>query len=264
MEHSPLQVVEHGPVYEITLNRPDKRNAIDWATMQALDEAFNAVERRSDLRVVVIRGAGESFSAGIDLSSFEQVAARFGEGWREDLFPLTHAYQTVLNKVEACSLPVIALIHGHCIGLGMELALACDFRVVAEGSVLMLPETRLGMIPDVGGTTRLTRLLGPARAKEYIMTGRAFDLIDAERWGLVNTVAAADTLDERAGLLIAELAAAAPLAVSYAKKVIDGASDQTRGMQMEAWAQSILMRSKDFERGMQAALTRGTPEWKGD
>jgi 3-hydroxypropionyl-coenzyme A dehydratase len=115
----------------------------------------------------------------------------------------------------------------------------------------------------VGGTTRLTRLVGPARAKELIMTGRQIDAACAERWGLVSYVAPQAELLANGEALAAEIMRAAPLAVSYAKRVVDGLADIERGLQLEAWAQSALMRSEDFAAGVQAMLAKQTPEWKG-
>lgn len=250
-------------IVTLTLNRPDKRNAMNWEMMSQLDAALDAVERLAGVRVVIVRGAGQSFSAGIDLMGFPQMVEQFGEGWRDNLFHLTATYQSILNKIERCTYPVIALLHNACIGMGLELALACDFRIAAEGTRLALPETKLGLIPDVGGTTRLTRLIGVARAKEYIMTGRDFDLADAERWGLVNYVVPPADLTARGMALADELIACAPLAVSYAKKVIDGMDDLERGFQLESWAQSVLMRTEDFANGAQAMMTREKPQWKG-
>lgn len=252
-----------GAMFEIILNRPDKRNAINWPMMQALEAAIDAAEVTAGVRVVLVWAEGGQFSAGIDLMGFPEMAERFGEGWRDNLFPLTAAYQGILNKFERCSLPVIALLHGHCIGLGLELALACDLRIATTDAQLALPEARMGLIPDVGGTTRLTRLIGPARAKELIMTGRRFDAGYAERWGIVNQVVAPDALHASGQALADELIAAAPLAVSYAKRVIDGIADIERGLQLEAWAQSVLIRSADFANGAQAMLMKQTPDWQG-
>lgn len=261
---SELVLTRHeGRIFEIILNRPEKRNAINWPMMEALDAAVTAAENAADVRVIILRAEGPSFSAGIDLIGFPELSERFGEHWRENLFPLTSAYQAVLNKFERCSFPVIALLHGHCIGLGFELALACDLRIAAESTKLGLPEARLGLIPDVGGTTRLTRLVGPARAKELIMTGRQFDEDYAERWGIVNHVVPGNALLTSGQTLADELIQAAPLAVSYAKKVIDSLADIERGLQLEAWAQSVLMRSEDFQRGAQAAMLKQPPEWQG-
>jgi enoyl-CoA hydratase/carnithine racemase len=256
-------IQRHEYLVEIVLNRPEKRNAINWQMMTELDTAIIEAEKMSGARAILVRGEGSGFSAGIDLTGFEQVSERFGEHWRENLFPLTQAYQAVVTKFERCSLPTIALLHGYCLGLGFELALACDFRIAAQGAKIGLPESRLGMIPDVGGTTRLMRLIGSARAKELIMTGRNLDLACAEQWGAVNAVVPEEELLAKGEALAAELTQAAPLAVSYAKRVIDGMTDIDRGLQLEAWAQAQLMRTEDFETGVQAVLLKQPPQWKG-
>jgi len=258
-----VQTQQRGTIFEIILNRPEKRNALNWAMMMELDAAINEAEKLIDIRAVLIRGEGNGFSAGIDVTSFAESSTHFGENWRENLFPLTAAYQSVTNKIERCGLPTIALLHGYCLGLGFEIALACDFRFAATGTKIGLPESRLGIIPDVGGTTRLTRLAGVARAKEYVMTGKNIDLNDAELWGILNAVVPADELMSKGEALVAELVQAAPLAVRYAKRVIDGLSDMDRGLQLEAWAQSHLIRTQDFEVGIEAMLTKQAPQWKG-
>ncbi len=212
---------------------------------------------------MLLRGEGRGFSAGIDLLSFQDTPENFGENWRHNMFPVTAAYQAIVNKFERCPFPVIALLHGYVLGLGLELALACDMRIVTEGTLLGLPETMLGIVPDVGGTTRLTRLIGPARAKEYIMTGKNIPVDCAERWGLVNYVVPKDGLMEKANQLVEELRVAAPLAVTFAKHVINGLTDVDRGLQLEAWAQSQLMATEDFEVGAQAMMTKQKPQWKG-
>jgi len=258
-----IELTIDGQIAQIVINRADKRNALNMDMMHALESALNTVESSDGVRVLLIRGAGSGFSAGIDLMGFQTMAEHFGDHWRDNLFPATAAMQHTFNTLERLSIPVIAVLHGYCLGMGLELALACDFRIAAEGTVLALPETKLGLIPDVGGTTRLTRLLGVARAKEYIMTGRAFDPHDAERWGLLNALVPADQLDAKARALADELCAAAPLAVSYAKRVIDQISDIERGLHAESWAQSVLIRSEDFAQGVQAMLTKSKPEWQG-
>lgn len=258
-----IQTQQRDTIFEIILNRPEKRNAINWSMMTALDAAISAAEQAAGVRAVVIRGEGNGFSAGIDVTSFAESSSQFGENWRENLFPLTAAYQAVTNKIERCSLPTIALLHGYCLGLGFEIALACDFRIAAVGTKIGLPESRLGIIPDVGGTTRLTRLVGVARAKEYVMTGKHIDVEAAERWGLLNHVVAADALVSTGESLVAELAQAAPLAVQLAKRVIDGMTDTERGLQLEGWAQSQLIRTQDFEVGIEAMLTKQPPQWHG-
>lgn len=261
---SELVLMQHkDSIIDLTLNRANKRNAINPAMMDALSAAFDQVETMTGARVILLRAKGPGFSSGIDLMAMDEIGERFGEGWRDNLFAMTAAYQGVLNKIERSTLPVIALLHGHCMGLGMELALACDMRIAAEGTRLSLPEARLGIIPDVGGTTRLTQLLGPARAKEFIITGRTFNLADAERWGLVNYVVPENELESKAHSLAEEIKRAAPLAVNYARRVINDMQDTAAGLQLEAWAQSVLIRSEDFERGAQAMLLKQQAEWTG-
>ncbi|MDX2077913.1 MAG: enoyl-CoA hydratase/isomerase family protein [bacterium] len=254
---------QNGHIFEIILNRPDKRNAMNWELMHGLETAIDQAENLADVRAVIIRAEGKGFSAGIDLMGFNDMIAVFGEGWREHLFSLTATYQRILGKFERSRHPTIVLMHTYCIGMAFELALACDFRLASGGTQMGLPETRLGLIPDVGGTTRLTRLVGIGRAKELILTGRTFSAEDGERWGIVNQVTSADELYAKGCAFADELAGCAPLAVSYAKRVINDLVDVERGLQMEAWAQSILIRTEDFATGAQAMLLKEKPQWKG-
>jgi enoyl-CoA hydratase/carnithine racemase len=259
-----LHTLHRAAIFEIVLNRPDKRNAIHWPMLTELGDAIEQAERAAGARVVIIRGEGPGFSAGIDLAAFADLGETFGEGWAARMVNVTGAFQSVLTKVERCALPTIALLHGYALGLGFELALACDLRLAAHGAKIGLPETRLGLIPDVGGTTRLTRLVGPARAKELILTGRTVsDLAQVEQWGLLNAVVAPEELLSCAEALAAEIAQAAPLAVSYAKRVVDGCADLDRGLQFEAWAQNHLMHSEDFKNGARAFLRKTPVQWQG-
>lgn len=258
-----ILTVTHDQVFEIVLNRPEKRNAIHWPMMVALDSALEEAEK-SGARAVLVRGEGGVFSSGIDLMAFTEIAGSFGENWRERMPSVTAAFQSVLNKVERCVLPTIALLRGFALGLGFELALACDFRIAARHTKMGLPEARLGLIPDVGGTTRLTRLVGPARAKELIMTGRMLDVEEALRWGLVNEMVPDKELQQAALAFAGQIIQCAPLAVSYAKQVINQLADVDRGLQLEALAQNHLVKSQDFITGVQAMLGKTDPEWRGE
>ena len=250
-------------IFEIVLNRPDKRNALNLALYAAFDDALTQASRASGTRAILIRGEGKVFSAGIDVSDFLQLPQKYGPDWQQRGRLITDEYQRVLTRLERLELPTIALLHGHCLGLAMELALACDLRIAAEGTKLGLPESRLGLIPDVGGTTRLTRLVGPARAKELIFTGRQIDAGQAERWGIVNYVVPAADLLSKGEELAAEISQAAPLAVGMAKRVIDGLADVDRGLMLEGWAQSQLFSTEDFMEGAQSFLMRRKPDFKG-
>jgi enoyl-CoA hydratase/carnithine racemase len=259
-----LVIVERrDQILEIVLNRPDKRNAINFDMYDQLEGAIRKVERAQGVRAVLLRGEGKVFSAGVDVTNFLLLAQRYGEGWQQRMRTITRAFQEVLTRLERLELPTIALLHGYCLGLALELALACDMRIAAEETILGLPETRLGMIPDVGGTARLTRLVGPARAKELIFTGRQITAAEAAQWGLVNHVVPGERLQTRGDELAAEIAEAAPLAVGMAKRVIDGLHDLERGLQLEGWAQSQLFQSQDFLEAVQAFMQKRPPEFKG-
>ena len=251
-----------GLVFEVTLNRPDERNAINDEMMNALADAFDRAEREfhDGARVVLLRGAGRAFSSGIDLSQFSTL----DEDLRNNLFPFTARYQAILNKIERSSLPVICVLQGYCLGLALELALACDFRFAAERTKLALPEARLGIIPDVGGTARLVKLIGPSRAKDLILTGRAIDLSQALDWGLVNTVLPKAELEQGVDEFVEALAASAPLAVSYGKRVVNDIMDNAAGLQLEAWAQAQLFRTNDFQNAIRAMMDKTYPiDWEG-
>ena len=250
-------------IFEIILNRPEKRNAMNAELVEALDTAVQTANRTPGIRTVIIRGEGKVFSAGIDVSNLLGLAGKYGPHWQQRMRSITDDFQAVHTRLERLEIPTIALLHGYCLGLAMELALACDIRIAAEGTQMGLPETRLGIIPDVGGTTRLTRLVGPARAKELIFTGRHIDMAYAERWGIVNYVVPAEQLMSKAEELATEINQAAPLAVGMAKRVIDGLSDIDRGLMLEGWAQSQLMSSEDFLEGAQSFMMKRPPQFKG-
>ena len=251
-----------GPVFEVMLNRPRERNAINDEMMDAIADAFDYAETafHEGARVVLLRSAGRVFSSGIDLNQFVALDASL----RENLFPFTARYQAILNKIERCSLPVICVMQGYCLGLALELALACDFRLVAERTKMGLPEARLGIIPDVGGTVRLAKLVGPSRAKELVLTGRHIEPAEALAWGLVNAVYPKAELEAGVAEFVEALSAAAPLAVSYGKRVINDISDNARGLQIEAWAQAQLFRTDDFRNAVRAMLDKSYPiDWEG-
>ncbi|MGD2079283.1 MAG: enoyl-CoA hydratase/isomerase family protein [Chloroflexota bacterium] len=247
-----VQTLQRGSIFEIVLNRPEKRNAINLDLYDALGRAIAEAGQTIGVRTVFVRGQGKVFSSGIDLTTFLLLPDKYGPNWQQRMRQVTADFQEVLNRLERLEVPTIALLHGHCLGLALEIALACDMRIAAEGTVMGLLETRLGIIPDVGGTTRLTRLVGPARSKELIFTARQFDAAEGERWGLVNHVVVAGQLMAKAEEIASEIEASAPLAVGLAKRVIDGIVDLNRGLALEGWAQSQLVNSKDFTEAVQA------------
>ncbi len=246
----------------VTLNRPDKLNAI---SVEMMDELGAGLDQATDpaVRAVIVQGEGRCFSAGIDLNSLlaQGLTGMDGARFRR----LVARLQVVFNQMEALEKPVIALLHGYCFGMGLELALAADFRIAAEDAVLAIQEVELGIIPDVGGTTRLVRTVGMPRAKEMIMLARRVDARRAYDIGLVHEVVPAGELEQRAAAWVAGLEGCAPLAVGLAKKLIDRGAhlDKLTFMELEALAQSSLIGTADVAEGVQARLERRPPAFRG-
>jgi len=263
-----IKVRIDGEIAYLTLNRPDKRNAINNEVLHALPKVLEEVDRR-EVRAIIISGEGAVFSAGIDFTSLAaDTGAQGGAGGGPDLIRFrrfVHDSQASLDAIERIEKPVIGALHGYVGGLGLELALACDARIAATGTKLGMPETRIGLVPDVGGTTRLTRTVGYARAKELIMTARMIDANEAERIGLVNRVVAEGAHIAAAEELAREIARNAPMAVGMAKRIIDiGQSvDKSTFMDLEALAQSSLFQTEDFREGAAALVQRRDPKFTG-
>jgi enoyl-CoA hydratase/carnithine racemase len=217
---------DHGAVRHVVLNRPEKRNAFNAELVEALGRALRETADDSSVKCVVVRGEGKVFSAGIDLSLV-------GTELAQSLRPFRRKCIETVNLCEEMLKPVIAQIHGACIGLGMELALACDLRVLSDDAVMSLPETRVGLIPDVGGSSRLPAVVGLGRAKEIIMTSRTIAADEAARIGLANRVAARADLPATTQALIDELFGCSPVAVGLAKRVLDSVAKPTLAATLE-------------------------------
>jgi enoyl-CoA hydratase/carnithine racemase len=248
-------------VRHIVLNRPDKRNAFHAELVIATGAALRAAAADPDVRCVVVRGAGPMFSSGMDLGALAGLAAEPGK-----LRPFRAACLEAFGAAEEMTKPVICQIHGACIGGALELALACDLRVVSADAVLGLPETRIGLIPDVGGSSRLPQVVGLGRAKELIMTGRLIGGEEAERIGLANRVAPPDELDAATDALVDELLACAPVAVGLAKRVIDASARPALSttLELEVAMQERCAASADFAEGASAFRERREPQFSGN
>jgi enoyl-CoA hydratase/carnithine racemase len=255
-----VQVEDRGAVRHIVMTRAEKRNAMNGELVVALGDAFRAAADDEAVRVVVVRGDGPMFSAGMDLSSLAGLAAE-----AHMLRPFRRECIQAWNELEEMTKPTIAQIHGGCIGGAMELALAADMRVMAEDAVAGLVETRIGLIPDVGGCSRLPAVVGVGIAKELIMTGKVIDGREAHRIGFANRIAPADQLEATTGALCDELLACAPLAVGLAKRVIDSAAKPAlaQTLEQEVTAQTVLAASEDFAEGARAFRDKRNPEFAG-
>jgi enoyl-CoA hydratase/carnithine racemase len=252
---------DRGRVRHIVLNRPEKRNAFNGELIGALGEAVRDTAAATGVHAVVLRGAGPMFSSGVDL----QELAGFASGGIAHLRPFRKAWLDVANALEELARPVVCMIQGACIGGALETALACDLRVMAADAVTGLPETRIGLIPDVGGSSRLPQVVGLGRAKELIMTGRLVDGTEAERIGLVNRVAPADGLEAATEQLVDELLACAPVAVGLAKRVIDasGRPALAATLELEVALQTVCAATQDFAEGARAFAEKRQPEFSG-
>src|SRR5215813_9715155 len=203
----------------VGLNRPEKRNAIHRELLLALVDVIDSAEAARDVRAIILYGEGPVFSAGVDVAMLRGDVA--GDTPPRPFRAQVGDMQAALSRLEAVEKPVIGALHRYAAGLALELALACDLRVATADCELGLPEVRLGLIPDVGGTTRLVRTVGYARAKELIMTGRMMRAEEALALGLVHRVVPVGEHLAAAMQLGREIAANAPLAVGVAKRLID-------------------------------------------
>jgi 2-oxoglutaroyl-CoA hydrolase len=216
---------------------------------------FEELDADETVRFVVLAGAGTSFTAGGDIAGFLQKSA-----W--DVSKLADN----IAAPERCTKPVIARLHGYVLGVGLELALACDFRLATEDAQLGFPEVTIGMIPGSGGTQRLARLIGLGRAKDVVLRGRRLSAEEALALGLVTEVVPAEELDAAVDRLVAELSRHSPLALAMAKRVLNLAYDGPLhvGLELEGLAYGLLQQTHDFREGVEAFVEKRKPEFRGE
>ena len=266
MSDSLIQSRTDGPLLYVTINRPEKRNALTPGMLAEMAAQVAAADVQPEVRAVIVAGAGPIFSAGIDIMSLaESRGAAAGRDAGRWLRRLADEMQQALHTIEATEVPVIGALHGQVMGLGLELALAFDLRVASDDCKLSIPEARMGLVADVGGTTRLSRVVGPSRAKDMLMTARSVDANEALQWGLVNRVVPAADLSTAATALGEQIAANAPLAVGMVKRIVDQGDGLDRHSQMalERWAQSQLISTADVEEAVRAFLEKRPPRFEG-
>jgi 2-oxoglutaroyl-CoA hydrolase len=255
-EHDGFRV-ERDPdrsVATVTLDRQEKLNRVAIGARDELARVFDELGADPDVRVIVLAGAGEkAFTAGGDVAGFL-------ERTPEQLSRLAHN----VAAPERCPKPVIAALHGFTLGVGFELAMACDIRIAASDTEMGLPEINLGMIPGSGGTQRMARIAGMGRAKEAIMRGRRIPADEALSWGLVNEVVTPGELGARVGALADELAGKAGLALAMAKRVIGHAYDGPLqvGLELEGLAYGLLRSTHDFTEGVEAFVDKRKPSFE--
>jgi enoyl-CoA hydratase/carnithine racemase len=255
-----LRTEDRGAVRHLVLDRPDKRNALNGELIGELGAAIEAAASDEDVRVVVVRGEGVMFSSGMDLNDLRELSAH-PSGLRSFRRPILAWW----NLLEEMPKPTICQIHGAALGGAFELALACDFRTMATDAVAGIMEVRIGLIPDVGGCSRLPAVVGLGNAKELIMTGKVIHGAEAHRIGFANRVAPAEGLDEVTEGFANELLACAPRAIGLAKRVLDAAAKPALAstLEQEVAAQEALAASEDFAEGARAFFEKRNPQFAG-
>ncbi|MGE0741715.1 MAG: enoyl-CoA hydratase/isomerase family protein [Hyphomonadaceae bacterium] len=248
-----------GGVYRLTLNRPDRHNAINDDMADAYEAALHEAVQDDGVRVILLCGAGRSFCSGRDVSVLGHRARD------ESDFNFVRRHQDGRLFVLDAPKPVVAALKGGVIGGGCEMALAADIRVASADLKMALPEIKYGLLPDTGGTQMLTALIGASRAKYMIMSGESIDARTALDWGAVDFVVAPEELDARALAIAQSLAEKPPIALAMAKQLVDQLDGPAirDGMRQELLAQTALFKTEDYAEARAAHREKRAPRYKG-
>ena len=252
-----VETARDGAVLTITLNRPDVLNALKASTLQELGAALKAA-RADEVRAVVITGAGRGFCVGQDLTEFQESAGDIGTRLRAN-------YHPDIKAIRALEKPVIAAVNGAAAGAGLSLACACDLRIASDHATFVPAFVNIGLVPDSGGTFFVTRLVGQARAFEWLCSGRRLTAAEAEQWGVVSEVVDADALAAHAAEVAGRLAALPTRAIGMTKRLLDRAANATLDDQLECEAQlqTAATQTEDFREGVTAFLEKRPPDFHG-
>lgn len=248
-----------GTVAILTVNRPQKMNAVNNATVEELDQAIAQVEKNADLRVLILTGAGDkAFVAGADINEVNNRDAIIGRAE-------TRRRQEVYSRIENLEIPSIAAINGFALGTGLELAMVCSMRIASTKALLGQPEVKLGIMPGAGGTQRLPKLVGMGRAMELILTGDPIKADAALSMGLVNKVVEPDQLIAEAKKLAETIAARPKLAIQYAKEAVlrSGEGSLAIGLAHESYLHTLACGTQDKKEGVAAFLEKRAPQFTG-
>ncbi|KAK1282200.1 Peroxisomal fatty acid beta-oxidation multifunctional protein AIM1 [Acorus calamus] len=268
MEFKTLEIIQRDPsvsVFHIYLNRPSQNNALSLPFFDELPKALSLLDDDPSVSVIVLSGRGRHFCSGIDLSALGSVTSSSGSDAgrsRERLRRSIRGLQSSISAVERCRKPVLAAIHGACVGGGVDLAAACDVRYCCEGAFFSVKEVDLAIVADLGTLQRLPRIVGYGHAAELALTGRRFSAAEAREMGFVSRVfSTADAMDESVGAIAREMAGKSPLALMGAKAVLLRSRDQTveDGLDYVATWNSSMLISEDLDEALSAHLHKRKP-----
>jgi len=271
-DYETIELTRDGHVGWLRLNRPDKLNSFTVEMWQELRALGQELRDDADLRALVVIGNGRAFSSGIDTSVFTggttdsiEGGADVGSRHRDPTVDGILRTQEAYSWLEEARYPTIAAVRGFALGAGLQMALACDIRVFARGTSVGLLEHKYGILPDLGGTQRLPRVVGPGKAKELIWTAARIDADEAYRIGLCERLVDDDALETDAAALAATIAAQPPLAVQGAKRAVEAAGrvPVAEGLVVEAEAQAVCLRSADMGEAIQAFVEQRQPHYTG-
>ena len=258
MQEQKIIIQKENHIATVTISEPKTLNALNSGVLQELDTTFDALAADKKIRVIILTGADRSFVAGANIGemsglNYEEAKAFGAKG------------ASVFRKIETCPQPVIAAVNGFALGGGCELALACDIRIASEKAKFGQPEVGLGITPGFSGTQRLARLIGFAKAKELIFTGKVITAAEALAIGLVNQVVAPESLMEEVQTMAAAIAKQAPIAVQKSKEAINNGWDMDidKGIDYEVELFARCFETEDQKNGMNAFLKKEKVEFKG-
>ncbi|NHM07871.1 enoyl-CoA hydratase [Flavobacterium sp. CYK-4] len=259
MNYENILVTAEGAIAEVTINRPSKLNALNVATIQELHHAFNTLELNPEIRAIILTGSGEkAFVAGADIAEFAHFSVE------EGAHLASSGQELLFDFVEKLKTPVIAAVNGFALGGGLELAMACHFRVASDNAKMGLPEVSLGVIPGYGGTQRLPQLIGKGRAMEMIMTAGMMSAEDAYRLGLANHVVPQAELIDYCKGIAQKIIKNSPTAISQAIKAVNaGFKDGVNGYETEIKCFGKCFGTEDFKEGTTAFLEKRKAEFSG-
>ena len=259
MAYDNIIIQKSNHIFRITINRPEKLNALNKKTISELSRAFDEAENDHDVRAVILTGSGEkAFVAGADISEFAHFEISEGEKLSAD------GHRILFDKVEAMGTPVVAAINGFALGGGLELAMSCHMRIASTSAKMGLPEVSLGVIPGYGGTQRLAQLVGKGRALEMICTAQMINADDAYRIGLVNSVSDPKALMNEAENLASKISKNSPVAIAGAIRSVNAQfAENVNGYSVEIDAFGKCFGSEDFKEGTTAFLEKRKPVFEG-